>query len=283
MASGTGRAVGVLVIALIVLGAIGVGGYLWFGKATKSPLPGQQRCVAKTDKHSVAIDLDQAHYASIISGIAVSRGLPARAATIALATVYQETGIRNLDYGDRDSVGLFQQRPSQGWGTVKQLMDPFYATNKFYDALIKIDGWEQGDINDIAQKVQISGHPDAYRQHEANARTLASVLTGHSPAGLSCLERKGSAGKAAALEKDLNRTFGRVSATVEGPVVTIKAKTATLAWAYGHYAIANSKAFGVVTVDVGDRRWQTDGATLPVWGGATPAANDRTVTITVRT
>ena len=69
-------------------------------------------------------DLDQAHYASIIVGLSVRRGLPARAASIAMATVYQETGIRNLDYGDRDSVGLFQQRPSQGWGTEKQLMDP---------------------------------------------------------------------------------------------------------------------------------------------------------------
>ena len=68
-----------------------------------------------------------------------------------MATAYQETGIRNLDYGDRDSVGLFQQRPSQGWGTAEQLMDPHYATGRFYDALVKIKNWKTGDINDVAQ------------------------------------------------------------------------------------------------------------------------------------
>ena len=76
------------------------------------------------------LDLDQAHYTSIIAGLSVRRGLPARAASIAMATVYQETGIRNLDYGDRDSVGLFQQRPSQGWGTAEQIMDPYYSTGQ---------------------------------------------------------------------------------------------------------------------------------------------------------
>ena len=81
-----------------------------------TPVPGQQRCVATANGRSVALDLEQAHYASIIVGVSVKRGLPPRAATIALATVYQETGIRNLDYGDRDSVGLFQQRPSAGLG-----------------------------------------------------------------------------------------------------------------------------------------------------------------------
>ena len=73
----------------------------------------------------MVLDLDQAHFASIIVGLSVRRKLPPRAATIAMATAYQETGIRNLDYGDRDSVGLFQQRPSQGWGTAKQLKDPY--------------------------------------------------------------------------------------------------------------------------------------------------------------
>ena len=138
--------------------------------------------MATANDQSVAVDLDQAHYASIIVGLSVRRGLPPRAASIAMATVYQETGIRNLGYGDRDSVGLFQQRPSQGWGSGRQLSDPYYATGKFYDALVKIDGWESGDINDVAQRVQRSGYPEAYRDHESDARVLASTLTGHSPA-----------------------------------------------------------------------------------------------------
>ena len=142
------------------------------------------------NNRSTVVDLDQAHFASIIAGVSVRRGLPPpRAASIAIATAYQETGIRNLDYGDRDSVGLFQQRPSQGWGTKQQLMDPDYAAGKFYDALVKIENWETADINDVAQQVQRSGYPEAYRDHEADARVLASNLTGQSPAGFSCLDR----------------------------------------------------------------------------------------------
>ena len=167
-------------------------------------MPGQQRCVATANDRSTVLDLDQAHYASIIAGVSVKRGLPPRAASIAMATAYQETGIRNLDYGDRDSVGLFQQRPSQGWGT-EQAVDGSRTTRpgKFYDALVKIKNWETDDINDVAQKVQRSGYPEAYRDHEADARVLASALTGQSPAGFSCLDRSGTAGNAKALRKTL--------------------------------------------------------------------------------
>ena len=112
-------------------------------------------------------------------------GLPARAASIALATAYQESKLRNLDDGDRDSLGLFQQRPSQGWGTEKQMLDPDYATNAFYDALAKVDGYREMEITEAAQAVQRSGLPEAYADHEEDARALASALTGNSPAGRS--------------------------------------------------------------------------------------------------
>jgi len=114
------------------------------------------------------------------------RGMPARAASIALATAYQESKLYNIDYGDRDSVGLFQQRPSQGWGSVAQLTDPVYATNAFYDALQKIDGYDSMEITVAAQEVQRSGYPEAYAEHEPDARVLASALTGYSPHVLSC-------------------------------------------------------------------------------------------------
>ena len=119
----------------------------------------------------------QARYAGLITAIAVQRGLPARAASIALATAYQESDLRNLDGGDRDSAGLFQQRPSQGWGTLEEVRDPVHATNAFYDALAKVDGYEQLEITEAAQEVQRSGFPDAYADHEADARALASALT----------------------------------------------------------------------------------------------------------
>ena len=112
--------------------------------------------------------------------------MPARAASIALAAAYQESDLRNLGGGDRDSAGLFQQRPSQGWGTLDEVRDPVHATNAFYDALAKVDGYEQLEITVAAQEVQRSGFPDAYADHEADARTLASALSGNSPEGFSC-------------------------------------------------------------------------------------------------
>ncbi len=270
----------VIVIMVVVLGWVALR-----PTGVVTPIPGQQRCVARSAGHTVVVDLDQARYAAIIAGTAVGRGLPARAASIALATAYQESAIRNLDHGDRDSVGLFQQRPSQGWGTEKQLMDPFYATDKFYDALVKIDDWETGDINDVAQQVQRSGYPEAYRDHEADGRTLASVLTGHSTAGLSCLEREGEPGDATGLQTMISDTFGKPRATRDGATLTITARSGTLAWAYGHFAVANAAASGVVAVRVADQLWTSDQNALASWdrAAATPTpTGDRTVVITVR-
>lgn len=277
------RRAGCLVIALVfvVVGVLAAFMLLRY-EGVVEPVPGQQRCVAHADDASVALDLDQAHYASIIVGVAVRRGLPARAASIAIATVYQETGIRNLDYGDRDSVGLFQQRPSQGWGSVEELMDPYYATRKFYDALVKVDGWQSADINDVAQEIQISGHPEAYRQHERNARVIASTLTGHSPAGFTCLEREGNGGDPDAFLDDLRQTFGKVKATNDGKIITITAKKDERAWALAHYAIANARDLGVVGVTVEDQQWTTDDLELPSWAEATTPGKKNRVVVTLR-
>ena len=233
----------------------------------------------------MAVDLDQAHYASIIGGVSVRRGLAPRAASIALATVYQETGIRNLDYGDRDSVGLFQQRPSQGWGTAKQLQDPYYATNAFYDALIKIDGWESADITEVAQQVQRSAYPEAYRDHEDDARVLASALTGNSPAGFRCLDRSRRPGNAKGMADSLRKTFGsRIEVSSVAATVVVKAANPRLGWAYAHYAVGNSKYYGVTTVTVAGRRWQTQDFNLPEWTATTltPTESESRVEITVR-
>jgi len=270
-----------VVLALLVV--ISVGGFLYLrNRGGTEPVPGQQRCVATADERSVAVDLDQAHYASIIVGLSVRRGLPPRAASIAMATVYQETGIRNLDYGDRDSVGLFQQRPSQGWGSARQLRDPYYATGAFYDALVKIDGWESGDINDMAQRVQRSGYPEAYRDHEADARVLASTLTGHSPAGFVCLDRSNTPGDPEGLAASLGKTFGKVSLETIDAKVVLDARTSRLAWAYAHFAVANVKYYGVTTVKVGGQTWQTGELTLPEWTAATPAIDAKRVEIILR-
>lgn len=283
MGSSTTRAIGCLVIVFVLLIAAGVGAFWWLrSRNLTEPVPGQQRCVATANNKSAVVDLEQAHFASIIAGVSVRRGLSPRAASIALATAYQETGIRNLTYGDRDSVGLFQQRPSQGWGTKQQLMDPSYAAGRFYDALVKIKNWETDDINNVAQKVQRSGYPEAYNDHEADARVLASALTGQSPAGFSCLERTGAAGDVKELRRSLQRTFGNLDDSADGSVITVRARGDRRAWAYAHYAVANASLYGVTTVKIESQSWQTQDFNIPDWQEASPELKDDRIEITLR-
>ncbi len=167
-----------LLVALAVV--IGVGVAFWRGSG---PLPDPEGCRASVAGHTVDLDPEQGRNATLIAAIGVRRGLPARAVSIALATAYQESKIRNLTSGDRDSLGLFQQRPSQGWGTRQQISDPYYSINAFYDVLAKIKNYQSMRITEAAQKVQRSGFPEAYQDHAPDARTLASVLTGYSAGG----------------------------------------------------------------------------------------------------
>lgn len=129
---------------------------------------------------------DQAQNAALIANIAVTRGLPDHAATVAIATAMQESRLTNLDYGDLDSLGLFQQRPSQGWGTAEQVSDMTYATNIFYDHLLQVPDWETIPVEDAAQEVQRSGYPELYAAWDAMARAWASGLTGERSAGVTC-------------------------------------------------------------------------------------------------
>ncbi|MFG2775291.1 C40 family peptidase [Streptomyces sp. NPDC048350] len=115
---------------------------------------------------------EQIRNAKVIVATGVHMEISARGQVIALATALQESGLRNLDYGDRDSLGLFQQRPSQGWGTRSQIMDPVYASAKFYKALKSVKDWESMPLTVAAQKVQKSGLPDAYAMHEPLATEL---------------------------------------------------------------------------------------------------------------
>jgi hypothetical protein len=99
-------------------------------------------------------------------------------AVIAVATAIQESSLNNLDQGDRDSLGLFQQRPSQGWGTPSQLTDPVYATNAFIDTLIKIHSWQTMPLSRAAQAVERSALPGAYAQWEQAAGALVTRAWG---------------------------------------------------------------------------------------------------------
>nr|WP_307710880.1 C40 family peptidase [Streptomyces sp. V1I6] len=119
---------------------------------------------------------EQIPHAKVIVATGVQLKISARGQVIALATALQESGLRNLQGGDRDSLGLFQQRPSQGWGTREQILDPVYASTKFYKALKSLKDWENMPVTVAAQKVQKSQFPDAYAKHEPLATALQQAI-----------------------------------------------------------------------------------------------------------
>jgi hypothetical protein len=272
------RGVGRLAL-LVIVAAVGGAGY--FGYTTFMTNFGKPSCRAVALGQAVTFSPEQSANAATISAIALKRGLPARAATIANATAIQESKLRNVRFGDRDSLGLFQQRPSQGWGTQAQILDPVYATNKFYDALIKIDGYEGMEITKVAQEVQRSGAPQAYAGHEQEGRVLASALTGHSPGGIGCrLDAATVSTPAATLADHLIAELG-VRATVQGASVSATGRDAQEAWAAASWAVAHAEADGITSITVGDRAWtRARGADAWSWHTAGKAIAPTSVTIT---
>ncbi|GAA3386299.1 M23 family metallopeptidase [Cryptosporangium minutisporangium] len=136
---------------------------------------------------------EQLRNAQIIIGVGEQAGVPARGRVIAVAAALQESRLRNLPHrgseNDRDSVGLFQQRPSQGWGTPDQLTDPNYAAAAFYRHLLRIPGWERLPLTVAAQRVQGSAYPDAYAKWEPTATALVLRFTAGTAEGLCAATR----------------------------------------------------------------------------------------------
>lgn len=173
------------------------------------------RCTVTVGDRTDSKTAEQANNIAIIVAGSLRWGLPARAATIAVATAIQESTLRNIDYGDRDSIGLFQQRPSQGWGSVEEIMDPYYATDRFYEALIKVSGWQDAEITVAAQAVQRSGFPEAYADHEEEGRLWASALTGNGGTVTCDLDPVTSVTSAPAFTDRIAADFGDGAFTVE--------------------------------------------------------------------
>ncbi|WP_105968272.1 heavy metal transporter [Streptomyces geranii] len=241
---------------------------------------------------------EQAVNAATITAVGTARGLPERAVAIALATALQESGLRNITHGDRDSLGLFQQRPSQGWGTEKEILDPTYSAGEFYDHLVKVSDYETLPLTVAAQRVQRSGFPEAYAKHEPDATLLAAALTGHAAATLTCEGRRDASttgGGPDAVRAALVRDFGRDVLAVAGAEVSRKGaadtptpspsstapSTVTLpvpedtdtaagttraqrGWQLAHWAVANASALHIENVTYAGRRW-TAGNTDSEW------------------
>jgi hypothetical protein len=246
------RWVGRIVLPVIILM---VGGAGFFAYTSFKANLGEPSCRATALGRSVTFTPEQSANAATITALALKRGLPARAATIANATAIVESKLRNLKFGDLDSLGLFQQRPSQGWGTEAQILDPVHATNAFYDALIKINGYQSMAITQVAQQVQHSAYPQAYADHEEEGRILASTLAGHSPAGIGCrLDAATVSVPAATIAANLTAELS-VPAAVQGDSVRATAADSQHAWAAGSWAVTHAEADGITAVTVGDRQW----------------------------
>lgn len=121
-------------------------------------------------------DATQTANAAVIVAVGTGLGVPPWGQVVALATAIQESGLRNLSFGDRDSLGLFQQRPSQGWGTPAQILDPTHAATRFYQALLAVPGWQSLPLTEAADAVQRSAYPLGYADHEAQATRLYAHL-----------------------------------------------------------------------------------------------------------
>ncbi|MGA4839787.1 heavy metal transporter [Streptomyces sp. G45] len=235
------------------------------------------RCVVVSgdgDGARYELSAEQAANAATVAVVGTRRGMPERAVTIALATALQESGLHNIRHGDRDSLGLFQQRPSQGWGSERQIMDPVYAAERFYARLDKVPGYSRLPLTVAAQRVQRSGFPQAYAKHEPDAALLAAALTGRAPAAFTC-EGRGAAepdepGGARAVRRALVRDFGREvlpeGAPAHGRTVRVPVTgTAALSpeagapqrgWEVAHWAVANASALGVERVSYAGREWR---------------------------
>jgi hypothetical protein len=262
--------------ALLGVAAVGIVAAVGYGVLTsETDLFTDEQCTVEVDEHRVTLSQEQAENASLITAISVRRGLPARAASIALATAYQESDLFNIEHGDRDSVGLFQQRPSQGWGSVDEILDPVYSTNAFYDALVEIDGYESMEITVAAQ--------------EADARAIASALTGHSAGGFTCevsdnvdesdpaLTDSGLTERAESVREEALGVFGDLqlggfqpggvgdghmsgSTHYDGRAVDIFVRPVGNAnnvrgWAMAQYFVAQAERLHVQTVIFDDRIW----------------------------
>ncbi|WP_062379891.1 hypothetical protein [Demequina pelophila] len=271
------------VTAVVALVATGMGAayalHLWRATPERTP---SGRCTVTLDDGSDAPATDslaaaQADNAALVAAASSRLGLPARGATIGIATALQESSLINVDYGDRDSLGLFQQRPSQGWGTEEQVQDRHYASDAFYTALVRVEGWTDMEVTVAAQRVQRSAYPDAYATREASARLWASALRGYSgamPVTCDLGEASGTTGAAFVARLDEDWGAGAYAARVvttstEETWLDVTGADATAADAFAAWAVAVAGPESVTAVVHGESTWARGGDEVAAPEGVT--------------
>ncbi|MFB9964582.1 hypothetical protein [Sinosporangium siamense] len=248
-----------IAIVVLVLGvAITWGVYSLLKRAT--PLAQGAHCKIATPQGDLEMDVDQAVVAATIAAVAERRRLPERAVVIAYATGIQESKLLNIPFGDRDSVGVFQQRPSMGWGTQKQLLDVVYSTDKFFEGLVKVKNYQRIPLHIAAQEVQRSADGSLYAQHENDAKIMAAAFTGRVPAALQCWtpppkdESKVKKPRVEAASRELRRALG--DTPVSGDKIT--ASSTRRGWLVAAWSVAHARDYGLRGVRYDGRAWAAD-------------------------
>jgi hypothetical protein len=266
-------------MAFVVLAGLGV--FVVVRMLGNVPLlvPSSYPCkVGAPGTEQVELEAPQLANAATIAAVGIRRGIPRQGIVIALATAWQESKLENLGGGDRDSIGLFQQRPSQGWGTAEEIADPRYASARFYNALVRVKGWQEMRTTDAAQAVQRSAYPEAYEQWAGKSVVLATALSGEAGAMVGCTvsgkpESRGPAA-AEALVQGLRLDWGDKTGTLDVAGVSVPAKTEQNGWQYAHWLVAHATDRGIKRVTFGGRQWSSESGS---WAGGDGTATGTVV------
>ncbi len=232
------------------------------------PLLTGSGCQAVAGRITMPLDTEQASIAATIAGVAYRHGLPQRAVTVAYAAALQESKLHNLDYGDRDSVGVFQQRPSEGWGPARRLEDPVFATTRFFEVLTTVPGYRHIPVYKAAQAVQHSADGAAYSQYQGQAERLAVAFTGQDPRAVWCWSPSVPAGrpKLGAASQALGVTFGPVhSGQTDPPAIgralLVRAQDPARGWAVAAWLVTHAQQYRIHEVRFAGYQWQANAGT----------------------
>jgi hypothetical protein len=241
---------------LLMAVLVGLGLYLAFRHV--APVLQGSDCMATGGGQEITLGTGQAGIAATIAGVAQRDALPARAVTVAYAAALQESKLQNLPYGDRDSVGVFQQRPSQGWGPRSDLENPVYATSKFFGALAKVPGYQRMPIYQAAQAVQRSADGFAYQRFEPVATHMTAAFTGQEPHAVWCQYTPAITGTARvrAARLALAATFGtHVTRATADPGLAVKVRSVRQGWVVATWLVAHAQQFRISAVRYAGYRW----------------------------
>jgi hypothetical protein len=221
-------------------------------------------CQAGSGQSAISLDPEQAAIAATIAGVAHHQAMPRRAVVVAYAAAMQESKLQNLSYGDLDSVGVFQQRPSEGWGPARKLLDPVYASTKFFQALASVPGYQHKPVYRAAQAVQRSADGSAYIQYQQEATLLASDFTGHDAHAVWCWPAGTDPPRAnlAGARRALTAAFGpvgsqQVAAPRDAPSLGVPAPQPALGWTIAAWLVTHAAPYGIHQVRYAGLRWRT--------------------------